>query len=208
MEAGEGLKEEEEEEEAGGRTLQRAEEREQEGEQEDGGGGERLAALPAGASSSPPGFHLKRVSEDEWMPPGAVVCLPKSVLLGSLDGGGAPAANCRAAKMPSKDEIAWLRGCVLYKDDHMIVLNKPPGLASQGGSGVVTSVDSLMGHALAYDYPEGPRLVHRLDKETSGAMLLARTAASAAALGALLKSTSASASAAGLLLVLLEVDVP
>jgi len=76
-----------------------------------------------------------------------------------------------------------IRSCVLYRDDYVLALNKPPGLAVQGGSGQSRHVDGLA-EALRFDYDEKPRLVHRLDKDTSGVLLMARTRAVAADLTA------------------------
>jgi 23S rRNA pseudouridine955/2504/2580 synthase len=83
----------------------------------------------------------------------------------------------------SKADADMIRACVIYKDDHVIALNKPSGLAVQGGSGTTRHVDG-MAAALMFDLDEAPRLVHRLDKDTSGVLLLARTRAAAAALTA------------------------
>ncbi len=80
-------------------------------------------------------------------------------------------------------DARMMRDCVLYQDDHIIALNKPPGLPTQGGSKQTRHVDGLA-VALQYDYDEKPRLVHRLDKDTSGVLLLARTRAAAQALTA------------------------
>ncbi|NOX72572.1 MAG: RluA family pseudouridine synthase [Alphaproteobacteria bacterium] len=74
----------------------------------------------------------------------------------------------------SQDDIDMLRACVIYRDDHIIALNKPPGLAVQGGSGQSRHIDGLS-EALIFDAEERPRLVHRLDKDTSGILLLARS---------------------------------
>jgi 23S rRNA pseudouridine955/2504/2580 synthase len=76
-------------------------------------------------------------------------------------------------------EIEEAKAMVIYKDDEAIVLNKPPGLATQGGSGTTLHVDRLL-DALCFERDDRPRLVHRLDKDTSGVLLLARTAKSAA----------------------------
>jgi 23S rRNA pseudouridine955/2504/2580 synthase len=70
---------------------------------------------------------------------------------------------------------------VIYKDDDIIVLNKPIDLAVQGGSGIKISVDDLAVF-LQFEYDEKPKLVHRLDKETSGILILARKASVAAKL--------------------------
>jgi 23S rRNA pseudouridine955/2504/2580 synthase len=76
-------------------------------------------------------------------------------------------------------DAALLRDAVLYRDDWAIVINKPPGLAVQGGSNTERHVDALL-DALRFDSAERPRLVHRLDKDTSGVLLIARNAAAAA----------------------------
>lgn len=68
-----------------------------------------------------------------------------------------------------------IRAAVLWRDDHVIALNKPPGLPSQGGSGQGNRhVDGLT-PALMFGYKDRPVLAHRLDKDTSGLLLLART---------------------------------
>ncbi len=74
-----------------------------------------------------------------------------------------------------KSDAEMIQDAVLFRDEHLIVLNKPPGLASQGGSGQGDRhVDGLT-EALMFGYKERPKLVHRLDKDTSGLLLLART---------------------------------
>ncbi|UWQ17297.1 RluA family pseudouridine synthase [Jannaschia sp. M317] len=83
----------------------------------------------------------------------------------------APAAP--RSEKTSKADAEMIRSCVIYRDEHLIALNKPPGLASQGGSGQTRHVDG-MGDALRFDAEEQPRLVHRLDKDTSGIMIMAR----------------------------------
>ncbi len=81
----------------------------------------------------------------------------------------------------SDTDARMIRDTVIYRDDHIIALNKPPGLAVQGGSKQTRHVDGLA-EALRFDMDEKPRLVHRLDKDTSGVLLLARTRTAAAAL--------------------------
>ena len=82
----------------------------------------------------------------------------------------------------SEADAQMMRAAVLYRDDDLIALNKPAGLPTQGGSGQTRHVDGLA-EALRFDRDEAPRLVHRLDKDTSGVLLLARSRASAKALG-------------------------
>ncbi|WP_420861385.1 RluA family pseudouridine synthase [Algirhabdus cladophorae] len=86
------------------------------------------------------------------------------------------------AKTSISDEDAkFIQSCVIYRDDHIIALNKPPGLASQGGSKITRHVDALS-EALKFGLEDRPKLVHRLDKDTSGVLLLARTRHAAAEL--------------------------
>ncbi len=77
------------------------------------------------------------------------------------------------------DEIAYAQEMVIHRDDQAIVINKPPGLATQGGTKTDEHVDKLL-DALTFDLEGRPKLVHRLDKDTSGALLLARTSRAAA----------------------------
>ena len=85
----------------------------------------------------------------------------------------APAVPQQAA-IPAED-AAMIRAAVIFRDEHLIALNKPPGLPSQGGSGQgQRHVDGLT-PALTFGYKERPVLVHRLDRDTSGLLLLART---------------------------------
>ncbi len=78
----------------------------------------------------------------------------------------------------SDDEIAFAQELVIHKDAAAIVINKPPGLATQGGTKTTEHVDGLL-DALQYESEGRPKLVHRLDKDTSGALLIARNARAA-----------------------------
>lgn len=93
--------------------------------------------------------------------------------------GGAPTerkAPVRAELSAAQVELA--DSMVIHRDRAAIVINKPPGLPTQGGSGVREHVDALL-DAYSPDGPR-PRLVHRLDKDTSGVLLVAATPGSAA----------------------------
>ena len=79
----------------------------------------------------------------------------------------------------SDDQIAFARTLDFHRDKSALVLNKPPGLATQGGTKTKDHVDGLL-DALQYDAETRPKLVHRLDKDTSGVLLVARTARAAA----------------------------
>jgi 23S rRNA pseudouridine955/2504/2580 synthase len=101
-----------------------------------------------------------------------------------------PASDERPAPAPvsrvSAADAQMIQAAVLWKDDHIIVLNKPAGLPTQGGSKQTRHVDGLS-EALKFGYDEKPRLVHRLDKDTSGVLLLARTRAAAQGLTAAMR---------------------
>ena len=103
----------------------------------------------------------------------------------------APAGKAeRPVRKLDDAETKALRDAVLFMDDHVIALDKPPGLAVQGGTAMGDKhLDAMLG-ALAFD-GERPRLVHRLDKDTSGVLLLGRTAGAAAKLAASFKSRHA-----------------
>ncbi len=75
-------------------------------------------------------------------------------------------------------DTAFIRSLVLHKDERMIVLNKPSGLAVQGGTGTKRHIDGLL-DGLRFK-GERPKLVHRLDRDTSGVLLLGRDAAATA----------------------------
>lgn len=70
-------------------------------------------------------------------------------------------------------DVDYILSMVIYKDADIIALNKPSGLAVQGGTNTLRHVDGML-EALKFDAGEKPRLVHRIDKDTSGLLLLAR----------------------------------
>ncbi|HZF46044.1 MAG TPA: RluA family pseudouridine synthase [Sphingomonadaceae bacterium] len=95
-------------------------------------------------------------------------------------GGEAPAGKSpRPRRELSEEEVARAEAMVITQDRSAIVLNKPPGLATQGGTKMKDHVDGLLDAFVRGDEAR-PRLVHRLDKDTSGVLLVARTPGSAA----------------------------
>ena len=84
----------------------------------------------------------------------------------------------------------FLKSITLYEDADVLVLNKPMGLAVQGGSGTTRHLDGMLG---AMRDPQGqrPRLVHRLDKDTAGCLLVAKTRFAASALAKSFRSRAA-----------------
>jgi len=84
-------------------------------------------------------------------------------------------------KPHSKEDISAIHDMVIYQDNSVIVLNKLPGIAVQGGSNITRHIDGLL-DCLQGDNPERPKLVHRLDKDTSGVLVIARSSAAAKSL--------------------------
>ena len=95
------------------------------------------------------------------------------------------------ARALTPEQIAEARAMVIRETPSAIVLNKPPGLATQGGSKTTRHVDGLLDAFIADERTPRPRLVHRLDKDTSGVLLIARTPGSAASFSKRFASRSA-----------------
>lgn len=108
-----------------------------------------------------------RVKANSRIAPGMVVRLPP---LPKGEGPG-PVPQDRVGDADAR----MIQGAVLYRDDHLIAINKPPGLPSQGGSGLGNRHVDGLADALRFGLSDKPMLVHRLDKDTSGVLLLART---------------------------------
>jgi 23S rRNA pseudouridine955/2504/2580 synthase len=108
-----------------------------------------------------------RVKASDRVAPGQMVRVPPLPA-------EAPRLEARIAGVSAAD-AKMIQAAVLWKDEHIIILNKPPGLPSQGGSGQGDRhVDGLT-EALKFGYKDRPKMVHRLDKDTSGLLMLART---------------------------------
>jgi 23S rRNA pseudouridine955/2504/2580 synthase len=102
----------------------------------------------------------------------------------------APRTEARVEGVSAAD-ARMIQSAVLWKDEHMIILNKPAGLPSQGGSGQGDRHVDGLAEALKFGYKEKPKLVHRLDKDTSGVLMLARTDRVARALSEALRHRNA-----------------
>jgi 23S rRNA pseudouridine955/2504/2580 synthase len=85
---------------------------------------------------------------------------------------------------------AFLKSMTLYEDADVLVLNKPMGLAVQGGSGTTRHLDGML-DVMRDAHGQRPRLVHRLDKDTAGCLLVAKTRFAASALAKTFRSRSA-----------------
>src|SRR5579862_9207337 len=91
------------------------------------------------------------------------------------------AAKPPRSPAPRAEDERFMQRLVLHRDDDVIIIDKPAGLAVQGGTGTTRHLDGLL-DALRFGAAERPRLVHRLDKDTSGVLVLARNARAAAKL--------------------------
>lgn len=112
--------------------------------------------------------------------------------------GGAVTKSARAnAKPPTTkagkiggDDAAFLKSITLYEDKDVLVLNKPYGIAVQGGSGMTRHIDGML-EALRDADGVKPRLVHRLDKDTAGCLIVAKSRLAASTLAKTFRSRSA-----------------
>ncbi|MDJ0641503.1 MAG: RluA family pseudouridine synthase [Erythrobacter sp.] len=115
----------------------------------------------------------KRARPEDRLTAGQVLRVPP---------GGKPSGKKpRQRRELTADDIAEAKAMVIRETRTAIVLNKPPGLATQGGSKTTRHVDGLLDAFVEDEDTPRPRLVHRLDKDTSGVLLIARTPGSAAA---------------------------
>ncbi|SFL05252.1 RluA family pseudouridine synthase [Methylorubrum salsuginis] len=124
----------------------------------------------------------KRAKAADRLEPGSAVRVPPL----KLD------AQAERPRSPTKaaNDAEFLRSLILYEDAEMMILNKPFGLAVQGGSGTVRHVDGLL-EALTGPDGQRPRLVHRLDKDTAGCLIVAKTRLAAATLAKSFRSRAA-----------------
>ena len=90
----------------------------------------------------------------------------------------------------SKADRDFVERMILFEDDHVVVLNKPFGLAVQGGTGTKRHLDGLLA-GMADRFGDRPRLVHRLDRDTTGVLLVAKHRDAAARLGRVFQTRSA-----------------
>ena len=117
----------------------------------------------------------KRVKGKERLDAGQIIRVPPFA---------APAAGApkkKEGRRLTDAETREVQSWVLYRDDDVIVINKPAGLPTQGGTGQTRHLDGML-DGLRFDGKYRPRLVHRLDKDTSGALVLGRSPKAAAAL--------------------------
>ncbi|XP_072970326.1 RNA pseudouridine synthase 4, mitochondrial-like isoform X1 [Typha angustifolia] len=118
-------------------------------------------------------LHSKRVSAQEAVMPGDVILLPVTVQKSNVE---------KSDKCINEEETNFIHNIELYRDTAIIVVNKPPGMPVQGGVGIKYSMDEIAATSLRYDQSEPPRLVHRLDRDSSGVLVLGRNQISASIL--------------------------
>ncbi|MCS6759108.1 MAG: RluA family pseudouridine synthase [Candidatus Devosia euplotis] len=90
----------------------------------------------------------------------------------------------------SEDDAQFIRDMIMYEDDDIYVLNKPHGLSVQGGTGMKRHLDGML-KSLPNEKSEPPRLVHRLDRDTSGCLIVVKTKQAASHFGEVFRSRSA-----------------
>jgi 23S rRNA pseudouridine955/2504/2580 synthase len=117
-----------------------------------------------------------RAKSDTRIAPGQTIRVPP------LDVDRQQDSQLTPRTMRGKDDGEVLAKMLLHEDDKVFVFNKPAGLAVQGGSGVTRHVDDML-EAWRNKRGEKPRLVHRLDRDTSGVLVVARTRLAAMRLG-------------------------
>ena len=111
--------------------------------------------------------NSKRVKGQEILRTGDAVRVPPTVMSYAV----ARTKKTETGNQFSLEDLEKLRQCIIHNDDDIVVFNKPAGLAVQGGTGVRKSVDKMAAALFPYDKVS---LVHRLDKETSGVLVVAK----------------------------------
>ena len=120
-----------------------------------------------------------RAKSDTRLNEGQQVRIPPQVT--SLAETGRADKPLTASTIRDRNDADVLRAMILHEDSKVFVFNKPAGLAVQGGSGVNRHVDAML-ESMRNRKGEKPRLVHRIDRDTSGVLVVARTRGAAAAL--------------------------
>ncbi|MEO1544002.1 MAG: RluA family pseudouridine synthase [Pseudomonadota bacterium] len=127
----------------------------------------------------------KRAAANARLEQGAKIRVPHSARV--------PAENAPSVKPRpgvSKADRTFIENMILHEDDYILVLNKPFGLAVQGGSGTTRHIDGLL-EGMSDRFGDRPRLVHRLDRDTTGVLLVAKSRDAAAKLGRIFQTRSA-----------------
>lgn len=127
----------------------------------------------------------RRVEANARLEAGARVRVPQAVRAKSSD-----KPSLKAPMGVSKADREFIERMILFEDDHVLVLNKPYGIAVQGGTATKRHLDGILA-GMTDRFGDRPRLVHRLDRDTTGVLLVAKTRAAAAKLGRIFQTRSA-----------------
>ncbi len=127
----------------------------------------------------------RRVEANARLEAGAKIRVPKIVREDKR-----PAPSVKPPLGLSKADRDRIERMILFEDEHILVLNKPFGLAVQGGTGTKRHVDGMLA-GMADRFGDRPRLVHRLDRDTTGVLLVAKHRDAAAKLGRVFQTRSA-----------------
>uniref|UniRef100_A0A0D9XBF7 Pseudouridine synthase RsuA/RluA-like domain-containing protein n=1 Tax=Leersia perrieri TaxID=77586 RepID=A0A0D9XBF7_9ORYZ len=147
-----------------------------------------VTAETSSADVSAEQHRLKRVSAKDQLMPGDILFLPVNLKESSVAE--------KTKKFDNRNEIDFLRSLEIYKDEAIIVVNKPPGMPVQGGVGIKNSID-VLASMFEENSSEAPRLVHRLDRDCSGVLVLSRNQLSTSMLHAIFREKTADALADG-----------
>ncbi|HEY4114334.1 MAG TPA: RluA family pseudouridine synthase [Rhizomicrobium sp.] len=132
----------------------------------------------------------KRAKAADRISAGQIIRLPPQLQTANKPVEQSSTNSSTVHKAPTERERKDVEGLVIHKDASVLVLNKPPGLATQGGSGITKHIDGMLEN-LTFGKKQKPRLVHRLDRDTSGVLVVARTVPAAAALSESLRRRDA-----------------
>ncbi len=127
----------------------------------------------------------KRAQSSDRLTPGMQIRVPKVVRLPPK-----PGAPIKSGSAVSKSDRDSIENMIIFEDDYVMVLNKPFGIAVQGGTGTTRHIDGLLA-GMADRFGDRPRLVHRLDRDTTGILLVAKTRDAAGKLGKIFQTRSA-----------------
>lgn len=127
--------------------------------------------------------NSSRVSGQEMLRTGDVVRVPPTIA-----GYRQAPKKTETGEKFSMADLEDLRKCIIHNDEDIVVFNKPAGLAVQGGTGIRKSVDKMAAAMFPYDKIS---LVHRLDRETSGVLVVAKTQRAAVSLSAQFQNKTA-----------------
>ena len=131
----------------------------------------------------------RRVEAGHRIEAGQEIRVPRIIREPAQDKPG-PAPSPKPPMGVSKADRTFIESLILFEDDDVLVLNKPFGIAVQGGTGTKRHIDGILA-GMADRFGDRPRLVHRLDRDTTGVLLVAKTRDAAAKLGRTFQTRSA-----------------